>query len=299
MIFFMGYSASRTQRQMTSRRRIPIPKNRAAEVLFQADHTCCKCGLSGKTLQIHHIDENPKNNDAENLAVLCLECHEETQIRGGFGRHLSAEGAVQYRDDWNTRVQKRREEADALAAAAMARVLVQLPTDLRYRDVSAAWTPPAGAETLPPRDDLIEYIARLPELRRQIYMLVHARRPNTTLDTVETYGLLIDVLKATLVKLLSYYPEGHFAEAGPASYVSTVVAEHTHWHYLRTSHNGVGNSGTLVQVHTVLGVVRDLERLIEETVSALTGTEVREPDELEKSWLEAWRKALPWDIEGA
>jgi hypothetical protein len=45
--------------------------------------------------------------------------------------------------------------------------------------------------------------------------------------------------------------------------------------------------------------VRDLERLIEETVSALTGTEVREPDELEKSWLEAWRKALPWDIEGA
>ncbi len=37
--------------------------------------TCCeKCGKTGK-LDVHHIDENWKNNTVENLMVLCRSCH--------------------------------------------------------------------------------------------------------------------------------------------------------------------------------------------------------------------------------
>jgi hypothetical protein len=63
-----------------------------------------------KPVQIHHIDDNPANNTPENLAVLCLECHRETQIRGGFDRKLDAAQVVLYRDHWLATVAKLRGE---------------------------------------------------------------------------------------------------------------------------------------------------------------------------------------------
>jgi hypothetical protein len=97
--------------------RIPISEDVATTVLFDSDRTCCVCRERGKRVQIHHIDENPSNNDPVNLAVLCFECHEETQIKGGFGRRLDARQVVQFRNDWIERVQKRRDFTDRIAAA--------------------------------------------------------------------------------------------------------------------------------------------------------------------------------------
>jgi len=79
--------------------RTQILSNLTAEVLFKSDNTCCICRERGRKIQIHHIDENPNNNIFENLAVLCLECHNETQIKGGFGRRLDAPVVIKYRDE--------------------------------------------------------------------------------------------------------------------------------------------------------------------------------------------------------
>jgi hypothetical protein len=38
---------------------------------------CEKCGKTGK-LDIHHIDENPNNNNLDNLMCLCRSCHMKT-----------------------------------------------------------------------------------------------------------------------------------------------------------------------------------------------------------------------------
>ena len=46
------------------------------------------------------MDENSSNGSPENLAVLCLECHTETQVRGGFHRKLDSEQVLLYRNDW-------------------------------------------------------------------------------------------------------------------------------------------------------------------------------------------------------
>jgi hypothetical protein len=93
---------------MAKKDRKPIPNETAARVLFLADRTCCVCRGKGKPVQIHHIDENPANNDLRNLAVLCFDCHRETQIRGGFDRKLDADQVILYRDDWNRIVARRR-----------------------------------------------------------------------------------------------------------------------------------------------------------------------------------------------
>jgi len=46
------------------------------------DFYCARCGKdcrnsknSESVLQVHHIDENPGNNDLENLIPLCASCH--------------------------------------------------------------------------------------------------------------------------------------------------------------------------------------------------------------------------------
>lgn len=76
--------------------------------MFLSDRTCCVCRKEGKSVQIHHIDSNKKNHDIGNLCVLCLECHTETQIKGGFHRKLNAEQIILYRDDWYNFVSAKR-----------------------------------------------------------------------------------------------------------------------------------------------------------------------------------------------
>jgi hypothetical protein len=94
---------------MTRKKRMPIPTTFAARVLFEADRTCCVC--RGHThVQIHHIDDDPSNNDFENLAVLCFDCHRDTQIRGGFDRKLDAEQIKLYRRAWLEHVRNTRSE---------------------------------------------------------------------------------------------------------------------------------------------------------------------------------------------
>lgn len=45
---------------------------------------CAICGLEEKCcLQVHHVDENRKNNSVDNLIVLCANCHNRVH-RGGY-----------------------------------------------------------------------------------------------------------------------------------------------------------------------------------------------------------------------
>lgn len=89
--------------------RSTIPKKTADKILFLSDRTCCICRNINRPLQIHHIDENPDNHLLSNLAILCLICHDETQISGGFGRKLNAELVKLYRDEWLGLVQQKKQ----------------------------------------------------------------------------------------------------------------------------------------------------------------------------------------------
>jgi Protein of unknown function (DUF3298) len=98
---------------MPRKERSEIPAEVAARVLFLSDRTCCVCREGRKPIQIHHLNEDPSNSEEANLAVLCLECHRDTQIRGGFDRKLDAHQIVLYREDWNAVVDRRRHGTSA------------------------------------------------------------------------------------------------------------------------------------------------------------------------------------------
>lgn len=97
---------------MTKKIRTEIPNDVAAKVLFLSDRTCCVCKSAKKPVQIHHIDENPSNNQPDNLAILCLDCHNDTMIKGGFGRKLNADQVILYKNDWLKTIKKRRESTE-------------------------------------------------------------------------------------------------------------------------------------------------------------------------------------------
>lgn len=90
--------------------RVEISQDAAAEALFRSDRTCCVCRQRGKPVQLHHIDDNSSNSIGENLAVLCFDCHRETQIRGGFDRKLDASQVRLYKSDWLNRVEEKRSQ---------------------------------------------------------------------------------------------------------------------------------------------------------------------------------------------
>jgi hypothetical protein len=95
-----------------AKKRVEIPADVSAKVLFLSDRTCCVCRVKGKPLQLHHIDENPSNNSFSNLSVLCLDCHNSTMIKGGFGRQLNSDQVILFRDDWLRIVQNSRSNSE-------------------------------------------------------------------------------------------------------------------------------------------------------------------------------------------
>lgn len=93
-------------------------------------------------MQLHHIDDDPSNNDLSNLAALCLECHRETQIVGGFDRKLNAEQVTLYRDDWLRVVAEQRAVSSAETdRESVMEVQLELATSLAeiYRE-KEDWT---------------------------------------------------------------------------------------------------------------------------------------------------------------
>lgn len=98
---------------MARKKRIPIPDDVAAQVMFEAHRTCCVCRVSRLQVEIHHIDDDPANNDPANLAVLCKECHSQTQMSGGFARKLNADLVMLYKAAWVRAVTRDRAGVEA------------------------------------------------------------------------------------------------------------------------------------------------------------------------------------------
>ena len=93
---------------MAKIKRRRIAASLEAGVLFQSDHTCCICRQRGKDVQIHHIDENSSNNSADNLAVVCLDCHSLVSGGRGLGKTYKRGEVRHYKRAWEKHVQNVR-----------------------------------------------------------------------------------------------------------------------------------------------------------------------------------------------
>lgn len=243
--------------------RIPIPSSTAADVMFESDSTCCVCTVRGKAVQIHHIDEDPSNNSPDNLAVLCLQCHDDTQISGGFGRRLNAPLVTKHRDEWTIRVRRRREEADRLAVAKIFEAMPAAPSksEVPYSEDRA--------------DAILQYVNDLPKLREEL-----RRRAQQGWDTGVTATMVtatydyIDALQGILVHMASFYPGGYF-DSNPERFFATLIAASFRWHREHAEPHGPGTGGTIVSVTCGDNVMEDVEKMIKDMAESLVGYDDR------------------------
>ena len=266
-----------------SNARTPVPDDVSAEVMFQHDRTCCVCGERGLAVQIHHIDENPGNHTINNLAVLCLEHHNQTQTRGGFDKKLKVADVIRYRDDWVRRVSNRRDKADEL--------VVQYMTGIAStRVTSKEWTAPSEAR-------VTGFLDALPSIRRAA--IVAAQRLWDTGITSEmrqgSYDA-IETLERAWLQLAKFYPPAHFGGRIADHFFSDFIAERFAWHRQLSEPRGPGSSGTIVNVTAGSAVLDDVANAIEETVEglyigyALSGFDL-------KKWRSEWVAANLRDTE--
>jgi hypothetical protein len=241
---------------MAPKPRTEIPPDVSAQILFEHDHACCVCNMRGLAVQIHHIDDDPTNHDKLNLAVLCLEDHNRTLIRGGFGRRLTPGEVLLYRDDWIRRVSDRRR-----AAAEFVQSL-DVNHSKPSEAVSRLWERPFDNE-------IIGYVLALPLVRRAAYVAAKPRWDSGIGSEMRdaTYQL-IDILENILVRLSSFYPPNQFGCPAP-EYFASHVESRFRWHRLIYEPDGPGTGGTMMGEIVAGNVAADLESLVEQIVEGL------------------------------
>jgi hypothetical protein len=252
--------------------RTPIPNEIAAGVMFRHDRTCCVCCTPGKSVQIHHIDETSTNHDPDNLSVLCLEHHEETQIRGGFGRKLRDVDVRMHRDDWLRRVEERRSSAD--------RIIVERMTVVTPEADTLHWTRPSD-------EALTTILNTLPIIYEDI-----KRRASPLLasvvrgDMLHGCQMMIDVLSQSWIRLAAWYPPRHFGGMRADEYIAKFVADRYSWNLALWERDGPGSGGREAAIFAHADTQHDIELTIIDTVRQL-GMWLEEFD------LTAWQKH--WD----
>lgn len=247
---------------MSKKKRIPIPKNIAAEVLFLSDRTCCVCNEPGKKVQIHHIDENPSNNSFENLSVLCLEHHNDTMIQGGFGRKLDANQITLFRDNWLKRVSDRKAKADELASLKTITghtesniVVLEDETELVINDDPQL---------------LNEYLSKILFVHKNLRSISQAKWDTGVTPTMnEGNSDMIDFYRGVLIELASFFPAGHFENQSPHKYFSDLIASRFTWHWLMNEPEGHDTGGRMASVISSGIVMMELQKMVMEMVKAL------------------------------
>lgn len=85
-----------------------IPGDLTDRLMAANRHTCCICCQPRHPVEKHHINGDPSNNEWNNLAVICRNCHGLVTARGNLGGRYTPGEVLRYKLDW----EKRCAEAD-------------------------------------------------------------------------------------------------------------------------------------------------------------------------------------------
>lgn len=216
-------------------------------------------------MQVHHINDDPSDNRLENLAVLCLEDHNRTQLRGGFGKHLLVGEVEKYRDAWVEKVASLYRSHDRGEHSESSTELTKLPSSL-----------------------LAPYILSLPTQREALYKTAHMGwDTGITSQMDESTSALIAALEEIWIYLARFYPNWHFDRMSREHYVRVFAANRFVFHRAIYQPDGEGTAGSIIGQLSGGSVMRDLESMIGDTVEALWFS--HDLDEIDlNEWRLAW-----------
>lgn len=95
---------------MTTSKRLPIPKPIQRSLLTKNLGVCCVCKERGTGTNFHHIDGNPANNNEDNIAVLCVQEHDQHHRPNAYVKtkhlELGAHKINEYKREWEQTVEE-------------------------------------------------------------------------------------------------------------------------------------------------------------------------------------------------
>lgn len=114
------------------------------------------------------------------------------------------------------------------------------------------------------------FIWSLPKLRRVVHENAQEGwDTGITADMREASYDVINFLEYSWLRLAQFYPEDHWGGKDAEAYISNFIQDRFTFHWSKHEPDGPGTGGTIVGVLAGSDVIRDLESLIVETVSAL------------------------------
>ncbi|XVO86527.1 HNH endonuclease signature motif containing protein [Pseudomonas palleroniana] len=99
------------QETFAKKTRKPFSKKIENILLYKSARTCCVCRVPKRPVEIHHIDEDPSNNNEENLVVICANCHDEAHTIHKLSKNLTPERLRDTKKKWEDEVSKRASHA--------------------------------------------------------------------------------------------------------------------------------------------------------------------------------------------
>jgi len=114
------------------------------------------------------------------------------------------------------------------------------------------------------------FVKYLPKLKAVV--LESAREgwdTGVTADMREASYDVIDFLEYAWLRLARFYPKNHWGGQDAETYIGKYIRDRFAFHWSKYEPDGPGTGGTIVGVLVSGDVIKDMERLIEDTVSAL------------------------------
>jgi len=246
-----------------TKKRTPIPSEISAQILFESDRTCCVCNHRGRNIQIHHIDENPSNNNPENLAVLCLECHNDTMIKGGFGRKLNADQVVIFKKEWLQRVVVRKQKADELAS-------IQSVTGSTETIIYASQSETQSNQLEINDNILLDYLEKILLIKNEREELSASKIDSGITSEMNSGAYdMVSFYEEVLNELSKFYPPKHFHAESAQVFFSNEISSRFRFYGLILESDGIGTGGTIVSSMKIGKVIDDLKNIIKDIVVTL------------------------------
>jgi hypothetical protein len=93
-----------------NKERIALKRSLRLGIIAKCNNRCCICQTP--FIVIHHIDGDPSNNDLDNLAPLCPNCHSQAHSTSDLTTNLTPSRIKLLRDKWYEYCEKRKEGAN-------------------------------------------------------------------------------------------------------------------------------------------------------------------------------------------
>ena len=106
---------------MKKNRRRSIPLITQRNLLEKNLDVCCVCKERGIGINFHHIDGNPENNNESNIAVLCVQEHDQYHRARAYDKtkhlELGTDRIREFKKEWEQTVEESKSDNPKIIAA--------------------------------------------------------------------------------------------------------------------------------------------------------------------------------------